>query len=176
MVDCDVLDHCRVDDLVAMDDDVSKSHHTVERGRQLFGKPVVANQQLEELAVRARLAQALTRNNVRRDVQRCLNSDLKRVGSNRNSRTSVRISAGRPKDFNSCTQVSITTSFLRTRSVSIMGVRHSAHDRAEGMARGPRTHSAKKPRTRCGVEGLDRPTARRRAAPSRSSPPEPGLD
>lgn len=56
----DSLDDSGIDNFVAMDEDVPESHHPVERGSEFLGKPAVAYQELEELAVRARLPHART--------------------------------------------------------------------------------------------------------------------
>ena len=42
----DFLHDGGINDLVAMDEDVPKSHHPIERGSELLGKPAVANQEL----------------------------------------------------------------------------------------------------------------------------------
>jgi hypothetical protein len=55
-----VLDDRWIDDLIPMDEDIPKSHHSMERAGEGLRQPTVAHQELEELAVRPRLPEALT--------------------------------------------------------------------------------------------------------------------
>src|SRR6266571_2859299 len=74
-----VLDHPEVDVLVAVDDHVPESRHVPKRRSQGGGQPPRPHQEVEELAVRLGLAEALVGHDVRSHVQRGLDRDLQRV-------------------------------------------------------------------------------------------------
>jgi len=79
MMNNDILDDGHIDDLVTMDENVAESDHTAEWIGKILRQPAALDEDLEEIAIRPRLPEALVGDDVGRGIQGRLDRDLERV-------------------------------------------------------------------------------------------------